>query len=1021
MNFSSIFGGILLTLCCLVTTQANAQLKPNNGVKESKVAVYALKNAKIIVSPTETIEKGTLVIEGDRIIGVGSRISIPDHAIEIDCDGQVIVPSFIDLSSSFGVAKPKRGPWNSSMQLDSKKQGPYYWNESVHPEIDAEELYKFDSKSAEQIVAKGFGYVVTHQQDGIVRGRGLLVPMGSSIQHNSSSTKANFYSFSKGVSQQSYPSSQMGAIALLRQMFYDLEWYNATEDRPVNLSLDAINTQLKDGSPQLFYTSDKWEILRASKIAAEFDLPFNYVGSGNEYEIVDALSELNSTIILPINFPKAYDVENPYITRQIPVSDMKHWELAPYNPGILAQKGIPICITAKGHKSSKEFWKHLRSAISHGLTPENALKALTLEPATLLGVEDNYGTLQSGRFASFMIYDANPFEESASIYEHWSHGDRSVLKEFNDRDIAGTYNLLIKDRTMPIKIKSDAKGHSGSIELIGSKKLENGTVAKDTTKIKVVVQLQGSDVNLQFPVHDSIWSGSVNLRGKVNTKFGVFEGEGMIPTGEWVKWSAIKKAKGKKAKKKDQKIKPESDSLAVAWFPNMAYGFDSIPEATPIVIRGVTVWTNEEDGVIKDATVGVKDGKINFVGTTYHNAPRGSIEIDGKGLHLTSGIIDEHSHIAISKGVNEGGQANSAEVSIGHVVHPDDINIYRQLAGGVTAAQLLHGSANPVGGQSALVKLKWGVTPDEMLIDEAPGFIKFALGENVKQSNWGRGGVRFPQTRMGVEQVFYDAFVRAREYEAKMKAFKSGASKEPVRRDLELDAMVEILNSKRFISCHSYIQSEINMLMHVADSMGFTVNTFTHILEGYKVADKMAEHGVGGSTFSDWWAYKYEVNDAIPYNAKLMQDQGVLVAINSDDAEMGRRLNQEAAKAVKYGGMSEEDAWKMVTLNPAKLLHLDDRMGSIKFGKDADLVLWTDHPLSINAKAKMTIVDGIIQYDMERDAELRERNQAEKARIVAKMLKANKNGEKRAFNKKKKGHYHCDTLGEEASHEENGH
>jgi len=254
-----------------------------------------------------------------------------------------------------------------------------------------------------------------------------------------------------------------------------------------------------------------------------------------------------------------------------------------------------------------------------------------------------------------------------------------------------------------------------------------------------------------------------------------------------------------------------------------------------------------------------------------------------------------------------------------------------------------------------------------------------------------------------------------------MKAFKSGASKEPVRRDLELDAMVEILNSKRFISCHSYIQSEINMLMHVADSMGFTVNTFTHILEGYKVADKMAEHGVGGSTFSDWWAYKYEVNDAIPYNAKLMQDQGVLVAINSDDAEMGRRLNQEAAKAVKYGGMSEEDAWKMVTLNPAKLLHLDDRMGSIKFGKDADLVLWTDHPLSINAKAKMTIVDGIIQYNMERDAELRERNQAEKARIVAKMLKANKNGEKRAFNKKKKGHYHCDTLGEEASHEENGH
>jgi hypothetical protein len=242
------------------------------------------------------------------------------------------------------------------------------------------------------------------------------------------------------------------------------------------------------------------------------------------------------------------------------------------------------------------------------------------------------------------------------------------------------------------------------------------------------------------------------------------------------------------------------------------------------------------------------------------------------------------------------------------------------------------------------------------------------------------------------------------------------------RKDLELDVLVEILESKRFITCHSYVQSEINMLMHVADSMEFKINTFTHILEGYKVADKMKAHGAGGSTFADWWAYKFEVNDAIPYNAKMMADQGVVVAINSDDAEMGRRLNQEAAKSVKYGGMSEEEAWKMVTLNPAKLLHLDDRMGSVKVGKDADIVLWSDNPLSIKAKVELTMIDGKVLYSIADASKLEERNTLERARIINKMLESNDKGEPvKPFVKKGRKHYHCDTLGEEGTEEENLH
>jgi imidazolonepropionase-like amidohydrolase len=455
----------------------------------------------------------------------------------------------------------------------------------------------------------------------------------------------------------------------------------------------------------------------------------------------------------------------------------------------------------------------------------------------------------------------------------------------------------------------------------------------------------------------------------------------------------------------------------------MAFGTAAKPTAQTILFKNATVWTNEKEGIVKGADVLVVNGKIKEVSRQNMSPPAGARVIDAAGLHLTSGIIDEHSHLAISRGVNEGGQAITAEVSIADVVNPDDIDIYRQLAGGVTAAQLLHGSANPIGGQSALIKFKWGVTPDEMLIDNAPKFIKCALGENVKQANWGDfNTVRFPQTRMGVEQVFYDGFYRAKAYQKEWDAYKAGKTRIAPRVDLELEVLAEILRSERFITCHSYIQSEINMLMHVADSMGFRINTFTHILEGYKVADKMNKHGVAGSTFSDWWAYKFEVNDAIPYNAALMTEQGVMVCINSDDAEMGRRLNQEAAKTVKYGGLSEEQAWKLVTLNPAKTLHLDTEMGSVKAGKAADLVLWTANPLSIEARVSLTMIDGVVYYEEAEQPQKQQQIEQERVRILSLMLAAGERGEAtKTPQKKAKKHYHCDTLGEEATESENAH
>jgi imidazolonepropionase-like amidohydrolase len=472
-------------------------------------------------------------------------------------------------------------------------------------------------------------------------------------------------------------------------------------------------------------------------------------------------------------------------------------------------------------------------------------------------------------------------------------------------------------------------------------------------------------------------------------------------------------------------MKPKpSQNIGEIFYPFTSYGQPEKEENIitrfknrlgAILIKNATVWTNEADGVLKDHDVYIVEGKIVRIAPNI-DAPKEAFAkiIDAKGKHLTPGIIDEHSHIAIDRGVNEGTQASSAEVRIGDVIDPDDINIYRQLAGGVVAAQLLHGSANPIGGQSALIKLRWGQNAEDMKIDKADGFIKFALGENVKQSNWGdKNVIRFPQTRMGVEQVYYDHFHRAKNYEKQISSYNESKLKTKIipRRDLELEALAEIVKGKRFITCHSYVQSEINMLMKVADSMGFKVNTFTHILEGYKVADKMKSHGVAASTFADWWAYKMEVMDAIPYNAAVLTKMGIVTAINSDDAEMGRRLNQEAAKAVKYGNVSEEDALKMVTLNPAKMLHLDKTMGSIKPGMSADLVLWSDHPLSINAKAEKTMVDGIIYFDAEKDLELRELNKKERQRLIQKMIQAKNKGEKtRAASARRPKMYHCETM-----------
>ena len=442
--------------------------------------------------------------------------------------------------------------------------------------------------------------------------------------------------------------------------------------------------------------------------------------------------------------------------------------------------------------------------------------------------------------------------------------------------------------------------------------------------------------------------------------------------------------------------------LATVWLATAA----TPPDAQQVIlIQNATVLTVTQ-GTIEHGSVLIKDGKISEVGPNV-KAPIGAQVIDGTGMFVTPGIIDCHSHIAVDGSVNEGSISVSSIANIAEVLDSDDVSIYRDLAGGVTTANVLHGSANSIGGQTVVIKLRWGQPAAKLPFEGALPGIKFALGENPKRSNFSVPGreKRYPASRMGVEETIRAAFTEARDYKNAWDAYnKKAAAGEknliPPRRDLRLDPLVEVLEGKRYVHSHCYREDEILMLLRVAKEFGFKVRTFQHILEGYKVADELAAAGVGASTFSDWWAYKVEAYDAIPYNAALMTRRGVVVSINSDDAEEATHLNQEAAKTIKYGGLSHDEALKLVTINPAIQLGIDKRVGSIEVGKDADLVIYNHDPLGAYAVVQKTLIDGRVYFDRQQDIAGRPALEREKKTLLEKEKKAAKKPDEKKDEKK---------------------
>jgi imidazolonepropionase-like amidohydrolase len=971
---------IFLSLLLLLTGAAAfaQETFPVNGVRDLRSGTYAFTNATIIQNASTKIEKATLVIKQGKIVAVGVGVEIPKDAVVVDCNGKYIYPSFVDPLTDYGAGTPKRTNagfnFGAPGQFLSNKPGAYNWNQAVKPEINTVEAFTLDEAVAASYRNNGFGTVLTHVKDGIVRGTGAVVTLAGTNENNTilKSKAAQVFSFDKGTSTQSYPSSLMGSIALIRQTYLDAKWYAtkpATEG--VNLSLEAFNANA--GLPQIFVADDKWSVLRADRIAKEFGTQYILRGADNGYQRIDELAKTKATFIIGVDFPAALDVEDPNDARFVSLADMKHWELAPTNPAAFEKAGIPFSITTAEMKDSKQFLANLRKAVQYGLSETKALEAITKTPATILGVYDQVGSLDAGKWANFIITTEPIFSSNSKIIENWIQGNKYEINPNEWNSYAGKYSLVVNNNgattTYAVEVKKDL-----SASIIGT----------DTLTAKITIA--NAIVKMSFPEKKGRMAETIRLGGAVVGNS--WSGLGLDAKGNKVSWTAnFVGPLVTETKKPSDSVNNSVKLISKVTYPFAGLGNEAIPQQETIVIKNATVWTNEKDGKMANTDVLLKAGKIAKIGKDITEA--GARVIDGTGKHLTPGIIDEHSHIA-AMSINEGAQSVTSEVRVGDNMNPEDINIYRQLSGGVTTSHILHGSANTIGGQTQLIKLRWGASDDGIKFAGADPFIKFALGENVKRTTAVLGNNRFPDTRMGVEEMLTDAFDRAADYQKALKANPNS------RRDLELEAISNIMNNKLFITCHSYVQTEITYAMRVIEKFknkgyDFKVNTFTHILEGYKVADKMKAHGASAATFSDWFNYKTEVQDATGYNAAIMQRVGVNTIINSDDAEMARRLNQEAGKIVKYGGVTEDEAFKMVTLNPAKALHIDNKVGSIKVGKDADVVLWTDNPLSIYAKSLYTIVDGTVFFDRTKDAEKSKAVATERAKLIQKML-----GEKRA-------------------------
>jgi len=983
---SAIQSSIILLWVLLSVRVVVGQTEPVIGLHENTPKIFALTNARIVTKPGNVLDNATLLIRDGHIEQVTTKVDIPSDAIIRDLSGKTIYPGFIDLYTNYGI-----GPEAD----ENVSRGAKHWNPFVLAQRRASAMLTQDGTAAENLRKCGFCAVLTFPKEGIFRGTGALVLLGKKPTNKAilAEDLAQAMSLQRGGGGQ-YPGSLMGTIALIRQTFLDAQWYNEawTKFRQVssgqtapetNLALAALQPYVSRRKPVVMQVSDELDILRASKLAQEFGLDMWIAGSGYEYRRLQAIKGTGLKLIIPLNFPKAPDVSSLERELHLNLQQLRHWDFAPENPGLLAKENVDFVLTTAHLKSKTEFLKKVRIAVQRGFSAETALEALTTRPAQWLGMSHLLGTLEKGKLANFVVTDGDVFDSKTRILDTWVDGERFVITKEPDIDIRGQWKFTAEIREKQLGGQMKISGADSKLSVSLSIQDKEAKAQKAARQNRVLMLSFSGDIFGR--------EGWVRMTGVIEDKN--IRGHGLLDDGSGFSWHAeLTEAQEDKAEV-DESSEPVQMAEFPIVYPDGAFGKTYPPKQPAVLfVKNASIWTCGPDGILSPGDLLVRDGKITQVGRNL-TEPAGAVVVDAAGKHITPGLIDAHSHIGIKGGTNEATHAVTSEVRIKDVINSDDISIYRQLAGGLTTTCVLHGSANPIGGTYAVIKLRWGALPDDLLIPDASPGIKLALGENVK-----RASERYPNTRMGVVEIIRDAFSAAKDYRRGWQIYneqsKTNRSLIPPRTNLRHEHLLDVLDGKMIIHCHSYRQDEIHAMICLAEEIGIKFDVFIHVLEAYKVAEEIKQHGAMATIFTDWWAYKVEAYDAIPYNGAILYEQGVVVSFNSDSAELARRMNTEASKAVKYGNVPPEEALKFVTLNAAKQLHLDHRIGSLEVGKDADFVIWNDLPLSTYSLCEQTWIDGRKYFDIEEDKHLREQVAAQRTKLVQKILNKDKKAKK---------------------------
>ena len=994
-----------------------------------RFAVHALRGARVVTRPGHVLEDATVVIRDGVVEAVGA-IPVPPDARVWDMRGLTIYPGLIEpyLQLEGGAAKGDDG--DGPRPKPPAPQGARHPNPQVRAERRQAAELDLGADTLKGLRKAGFTAALVAPGHGVVRGTSALVTLGEAPARERvlAADAAQHLAFeAPGWRTQQYPHSLMGAMALTRQTLLDAQhqaaaWTayqaNPLQPRPAaDLALRALAPTLSGELPLCFEAQDTQMVLRGMALLDEFGIrPWVVTGGHDTHRWLEALSDLDATqpgawLVVSLNFPPIPTWDDPDEAVAIETETLRSWYLAPEEPARLEQAGIRFAFTSHGLESRADFRARVREAIGRGLSPDVALAALTTAPAALLHAPQ-LGVIAPGAVANLTITDGELFAEHSRVVAVWVDGlayPADVAPPM-PKDVAGTWAL-----------ETDALGElEAKLSILGAEPftLDDAELWRDRLTLTIPAASLGSGANLELEarVEGRLLRGSWQMgdvegtltgrlqpkaKGEGEDEDGDGEDEGGEDEGGEAEDGEDEGGEAEGGAEDRDAVEPPLDpSLVVLASPSWPPQPEPAPAA--VLVKDATLWTLGPAGIVRGDML-VRDGKIVAVGEVAVPPGLDPLVIEAGGRPVTPGLVDCHSHSFIQGGVNEGTHNCTAEVRIADVVDAETVRIYQQLAGGLTTANLLHGSANAIGGQNAVVKLRWGAPASALRFAGATPGIKFALGENPKRSNWGENrSPRYPTSRSGVAESIRARFLAARDYTREWDAWRRlqpapdepddselqeptpiPLRRVPPRRDLQLEALAEILRGERLVHCHSYRQDEILALIRIAEEFGFTVGTFQHVLEGYKVADEIAAHGAGASTFSDWWAYKVEVYDAIAYNGALMTRRGVLVSFNSDSSEMARRLNQEAAKAVRYGGLEPEAALALVSRNAAKQLRIDDRVGSLEPGKDADFALWSADPLSMQAVCQQTWVDGRRYFDRARDAEAYARYAEERRVLLA--------------------------------------